>query len=546
MLAYIAAGLALGSNLGFGLIADAKSIEAIAHIGLMLLLFILGLEIDIKKLLKAGKAVLVNGVTQFAGCFMLGWLFFAVTGLAKTHYDLIYLAMAASLSSTLVVVKILSERYELDRFTSRITVGILVIQDLWAIIFLAIQPNLSDLRPGILFKSLGHVAILVAVSWICSRFLLPTIFAKASKLPELMLILVMSWCLAMAGVADALHLSVEMGALVAGVCIASYPYQADVASKVANLRDFFISLFFVSLGLQIPVPSQSVMLLSAGVVVFVVSSRLLTVYPVLFLMKYGNRASLIPSLNLGQLSEFALVVAALGVQYSHISPDMLAAFIMALAFTALLSSQIIPRTHAIYQTLHPWLEKIGLRDRLNISMDAFEQGHGHGHPNQVVFLGFYREASSLLHELMRVQSKEFLQSILVVDFNPETHAQLKKIGIHSHYGDIGQSDSLSHLHLDQAKMIICTVPDHLIKGTSNLQMLRNLKVLAPKAQIIVNAETLEMARSMYKEGAHYVYIPRLVGAHYVAEVMNRMLTGVAGNLSEAALNMLEKREEVMP
>ncbi len=546
MLAYIAAGVFLGTHLGMGLIHDPASVATIAEIGLVLLLFILGLEIDIKKLLQAGKAVLVNGVLQFVGCFALGWVVFPALGLADGPYDRIYLAMACSLSSTLVVVKILSDRFELDRFTSRITVGILVIQDLWAITFLAVQPNLADLRASVLVKSLGSVGLLVAAAWALARYILPWVFAKAGKQPELMLVAAVSWCFGMAGLAESLHLSKEMGALVAGVSIASFPYQADVAAKVGNLRDFFITLFFVSLGLQIPLPTASGLTLAGAIVAFVVLSRLLTVYPTQYLLKYGNRASLIPAWNLAQVSEFALVVAALGISYGHVKPELLSAFILALVATALLSSQVIPRSHDLYHFFNPWLEKVGLKDAVQEGGDAFEKGHGHGHAAQVAFLGFFREASSLLHEFQREHSKEFMHGLMVVDFNPETHAKLKEQGIRVEYGDISNIETLKHLHLDQAKLLVCTVPDHLLKGTSNLQLLRNLKALAPQAKIVVTAETLQSARDMYDAGAAYVFVPRIVSSHYLAEILDRILADSAGNLAVKAHEFLSKRHEVMP
>lgn len=546
LLAYIAAGVLLGGQLGLGFIQNAQSIATMAEIGLVLLLFILGLEINLKKLLQAGKAVLVNGVLQFAGCFALAWFVFPALGLAEGPYDRVYLAMACSLSSTLVVVKILSDRFELDRFTSRITVGILIIQDLWAITFLALQPNLSDLRPLVLAQSLGSVGLLVFAAGTLARYALPWVFAKAGKQPELMLVTAVSWCFGMAGLAEKLHLSKEMGALVAGVAIASFPYQADVAAKVGNLRDFFITLFFVSLGLQIPRPTPGGLALAAAISLFVIFSRLLTVYPVQYCLKYGNRGSLIPALNLAQLSEFALVVAALGVSYGHVQPELLSAFILALVATALLSSQLIPRSHDVYRALNPWLERLGLRDNVAGAGDAYEKGHGHGHPAQVVLLGFYREASSLLYEFQREHSREFLHRVMVVDFNPETHKKLKELGIRVEYGDISNSETLKHLHLDQAQVLVCTVPDHLLKGTSNLLLLRNLKTLAPAAKIVVTAETLQSARDMYAEGAAYVFVPRIVASHYLAEVLDRILADSAGNLVQKAGDYLRQRHEVMP
>ena len=169
---------------------------------------------------------------------------------------MLYLAVACSLSSTLIVVKILSDKMEMDTITSRITLGILVLQDLWAIGFLALQPDLTNLKVMALILSAGKASVLVFCSWCCARFGLPIIFLKAAKRPELMLILAMAWCFAVCSLADFLGLSLEMGALIAGVSIASFPYKLDVAAKISSLRDFFITLFFVGLGLQITMPTS--------------------------------------------------------------------------------------------------------------------------------------------------------------------------------------------------------------------------------------------------------------------------------------------------
>jgi len=545
LLAYLVAGVILGPHLGFGLIKSSESISTLSEIGLVLLMFILGLEIDLRKLLQAGKAVLLNGLTQFVGCAILAFLFFGYLGIGKLtgQYGLVYLTVACSLSSTLIAVKILSDRMELDALTSRITLGILVIQDLWAIGFLAVQPNLSNLSMNSLALSFGKALLLVVTSWLFARYILPHVFSRVGKQPELMLITAMAWCFSVCGFADSLSLSLEMGALVAGISIASFPYHLDVAAKVSSLRDFFITLFFVSLGLQIPMPTAQVLILSVMIVVFVLLSRVLTVFPVLHFLKYGNRASLLPALNLSQLSEFALVLAALGVSYGHVTKDLLSAFTISMVVTALISSVVIPSGHDIYRYFTTLLEKVGFRDHVS---DLTQEENNDDHLPQVILLGFYREASSLLQEMLSRYSQSAIDKLLVVDFNPEAHHKLKEIGIQCKYGDIGNADTLKHLDLSSAKLFICTIPDHLLKGTNNLKLLKTLKKIAPVAKIIVTAETINSAREMYNEGADYVFVPRLVTAHYLADVVERIQVESSQSMKEGAIAHLEKRIEVLP
>ncbi len=541
ILAYLLAGVLLGPHLGFGFIKDSASISTLSEIGLVLLMFILGLEIDLRKLAHAGKAVLINGITQFVGCAILATFFFGAFGYGENGHLLTYLAVACSLSSTLIVVKMLSEQMDLDGLPSRITLGILVLQDLWAIGFLALQPNLGNLNVGSLLLSFSKVGVLVVTSWGLARFVLPRVFAKAGKQPELMLILAMAWCFAMCGLADGLHLSLEMGALVAGISIASFPYHLDIAAKISSLRDFFITLFFVSLGLQIPKPTSEVLSLSGLIIVFVLLSRIILIFPVLHRMKYGNRTSLLPALNLSQLSEFALVLASLGATYGHVDADLLSSFIIAMVVTALISSFVIPSTHLIYKFLNPILEKIGFRDHASGS-DLTPAKH---HPS-IVLLGFYREGSSLLYEMERRYSEVALKDILVVDFNSEAHALLNHKGINCKYGDISNGDTLRHLNLEHAKLIVCTIPDQSLKGTTNLKMLKLLRQIAPQAKVIVTAEKIEIAREMYRSGADYVMIPRLISAFYMADVIERFQSEGASPLKSGGAEFLKERTEVIP
>lgn len=545
MLGYLVAGALLGPHLGLGLIHDADSISALSQLGLILLMFILGLEIDLHKLVQAGRAVLVNGVTQFLGCVLLGLAFFGALGVKNGggSHELTYLAVAAALSSTLVVVKILSARMELDTLTSRITLGVLVLQDLWAIAFLAVQPNLSDLRVASLGISLAKAALLVATGVVAAGRVLPPIFRRAARHPELLLVCAMAWCAAMCGLAGYLRLSFEMGALVAGIGLASFPYHVDIVAKVSALRDFFVTLFFVSLGLQIPVPTGPVLALTAAIVGFVLASRVATVFPVLYALRYGLRASLIPAVNLSQVSEFALVVTALGVQYGHVRSELVSSFVLAMVATALLSSAAIPGAEAIARAARPLLERLGLRDAI---VDGAASPVAGEHAASIVLLGFYREASSLVQELLERHPKETPHHLLVVDFNPESHRRLEEAGIRCVFGDVSHVDTLRHLRLEEARVLVCTIPDHQLKGITNLQLVSVLRGLSPDAVVVVTAETLESARAMYAAGADHVLVPRLLSAGHLAELIDHVRAGTDEPLREAARRRLGGWSEILP
>lgn len=324
LLAYLLAGVLIGPEIGFRLITDPEIIEVISEIGLVLLLFIIGLEMDLKKLRASGKPVIVTGLTQFLICAALGIPFFLLLGFRHGdpnapggEFGLFYLSATAAISSTMIVVKLLYDKLELDTLPGRITLGVLVFQDIWAIIVLALQPNLRNPQISPLAASFVKGILLVVVSLLVSRYVLPRLFRSVAKIPELVLIMALAWCFLVCAAASYSGLSREMGALIAGVALSTFPYSLDVIAKVISIRDFFVTLFFVALGMKIPMPTASLLGLAALTSVFLIASRFLAITPVLYFMRYGHRVSLIPAVNLSQISEFSLVVASLGLAFGH-------------------------------------------------------------------------------------------------------------------------------------------------------------------------------------------------------------------------------------
>ena len=261
IIAYLVAGLLLGP-VGFGWILDRESISTMSELGLIFLLFMIGLEIDLKKILGAGRAIIVTSLVQIFGGCLLGFAFFKLIGLGGggAGLDAVYLAVSAALSSTVIIVKILYDKRELDTLPGRITLGVLVIQDLCAILFLAIQPTLEHPALVPMAVSLFKVVVLVATALTMSRYALPPVFRAVARLPELVMVGALAWCFLMCSLAQQLELSREMGALIAGVALSTFPYALDVTARVTTLRDFFLTLFFVALGMSIPKPDAGLLL----------------------------------------------------------------------------------------------------------------------------------------------------------------------------------------------------------------------------------------------------------------------------------------------
>jgi Kef-type K+ transport system membrane component KefB len=549
ILAYLVTGVVIGPN-GLQFVTDQASISGVAEIGLILLLFIIGLEIDIKKLASAGPAVLLTGALQVPICIGLGLGFFYLLGVrdAPNNHALIYLAACMALSSTLVVVKLLYDKFELDTLPGRITLGVLVIQDLWAVAMIAVQPNVESPNLLPLAFSLWKGALLVVGGLALSKYVLPYLFRAVAKVPELVLVSALAWCFFLSGVASYIGLSKEMGALIAGISLSTFPYNLDVMAKAVSIRDFFVTLFFVALGMQIAVPSLHVVLIALAASAFVIVSRLCVV-PILYALRLGLRTSLLPAINLAQVSEFSIVIASLGLAtrpQPQITSDVVTIVIITFAITSVVSTYMINASHRVQRILTRALRILRVRD---LDSAETEQERSKTRHETFVFLGFFRDASSMLHEFEHdgtpLQVSAFLDKILVVDFNPTVMRELRARGISCIYGDVAHPDTLRHAGIEDAQLVVSSITDDILRGTNNLRMLRNIRATCPKAKVMLTTEHIPQALSFYEAGADFVYIPRLHSAPEIARVLKSGLDDGFETARAGEIERLTARREVL-
>jgi Kef-type K+ transport system membrane component KefB len=545
ILAYLIAGFVIGP---FGLkwVKSQESIQIISELGLIFMLFMIGLEIDLKKIVRAGPVILFAAGGQLLGGCLLGVAFFAGIGMAigNGHFDAVYLCVACALSSTVIIVKVLYEKRELDTLPGRVTLGVLVLQDVFAILFLAVQPSLGDLQIAVFLLSIARVGALVATALILSRYILPWLFHRIARTPELVMLGALAWCFLIGEIAELLHLSREMGSLVAGVSLSTFPYALDVTAKVTTLRDFFITLFFVALGMTIPIPNLSVIGLALLIAAFTVASRLVTTFVPLYLMKQGLRASLLPAINLAQISEFSLVVIQTGIVAGHIGGDTANAISFAFVVLAVLSTFVMVRSDPITRGAIRLLKAIGLRDLDHKAEEADEEA-GHGAARRIVILGFFRAASALISEIER-QNPELLKQISVIDFNPMVYRTLADRGMHVIYGDISNVDTLLHAGVGKAEIIILSVPDSLLKGANNERLVRHVRALNPTAKIVATADLLADVAALYAAGADYVTVTWLSDAHELFTTIEAVDNGLLADKRAELDARLAERREVLP
>lgn len=541
ILMYLLAGVVVGP-LGMEMVSAKESIKTISDLGLILLLFMIGLEIDLKKILGAGKLITLTALSQIVGGLAFSFLFFFLLRSSLGYgLSMAYLIAASVLSSTVIIVKVLYDKRELDTFAGRLTIGILVLQDLVAIILLAIQPNLDNPQLSIFAISLAKAGFLIGAAFLVSRFFLPPLFKSIARLPELVLVGAIGWCFWVSWMASNLGLSAEMGALVAGVSLSTFPYTLDVTAKVTSLRDFFVTLFFVALGMKIPAPSfdliRGAMIFSS--VLFV--GRFITVFIPMIRMHCGHRASLLTAINLAQVSEFALVLVTLGTQYNHITDETAGIVSYSFVIMAAVSTYLIANAEPLIYRLSGWLSDMNIDD-----LD--EEGSTlnlHGRHPKIFLLGFSWAASSLLDD-MRRKHPDLVNELAVIDFNPQVNEGLGKRNVRAIYGDISQRDTLLHANVDKAEIIICTLPNSILKGTTNLKLVRMLREINPGAKIIMHAEYFADLPALYSTGASYVSVPRLTEADELLHIIDAAQKDLIDEKRAAQEAFVKKRDEVIP
>jgi Kef-type K+ transport system membrane component KefB/Trk K+ transport system NAD-binding subunit len=537
--AFLGAGILAGPQ-GLKLVTDPGNIDTISQLGFVLLLFVIGLEIDLRQLIKSGRTVLVSGLLQYPLTVLFGfgvahlmlWLGVGTGLLGSSPFGTLYMGILIAGSSTLLVVQLFAVTFSLDTVAGRACLSMLIFQDIWAIIVIALQPSFAHPAIGPVMASLGGIAVLAGISALIARYVTRPAFTWIAKAPELMLVAALAWCFIVLMVGMHLdlpfqylvdmnpHISVGagMGALIAGASLASSPFSTEMVSKVGVVRDFFIVLFFVGLGMMIPkVDSVEILIVAICLAVAALLARMVIFFPLKYLAGMDRRNAMVSSVRLGQISEFALIVAFLGVQEGHIDSNLGSAVILAFIMTALITPVLFRRAHAMHEAMASFLDFLGFKAPSS-GDDQFEDGAS------LVLLGFHRFASSLLHDLSLMHPR-LVSRTLVVDFNVSLHEAIRREGARVLYGNLANTETLHHAHLNNAKVIVLTIPDEMLVGTNNVKLVEAAREMNHRASIIVCATRLDEIDDLYEAGADYVYVPRLEASSALSKAIGFALNG---------------------
>jgi Kef-type K+ transport system membrane component KefB len=534
---FILAGVVAGP-LGLQQVTDLHNIDTIAQLGFVLLLFMIGLEIDLAKILGSGKTIILTGLVQYPLTVLFGFLvakLLAIVGfgaLLGGGLAPLYIGVVIGGSSTLIVVKLFQEAFELDTVPGRIALGVLVFQDIWAIVVVIIQPSLEAPEILPILGSFAGIAILAVVAALVARAVMSIMFSWIAKTPELVVVGAISWCfavvfaganldwLAEASLGVSAHLTVGSGmaALIAGATIANLPYSTEIVTKVGIVKDFFITLFFVGLGMTIPAPdSWAVPALAVIIALLAILARQVIFFPLFYFTGVDQRNGEVTAIRLSQISEFALVISFLGVDLGHVSPELSSVIIFAFVLTALGTTPLYHAAYGIHARMRPLLTRLGFREPPEAEAREDKEW-------RLAILGFHRVASSLLYDIAR-NDPPLVRETVVIDFNVALHDRIREVGAHVEYGDLSNAETLLHSGVDRARVVVSTVPDDLMRGIDNRRLVESVRRLNPKAIIIANAVNLADCDAIYEAGADYVFLSRIETALALDQAIGAALNG---------------------
>jgi Kef-type K+ transport system membrane component KefB/voltage-gated potassium channel Kch len=507
IIGYILTGI-LASPYFLDVVHSEDAITTFAQMGVALLLFMVGLNLNPSVIKDVGKVSLITGIGQVVFTSVVGFLISYFLGFSIIAS--IYIAIALTFSSTIIIMKLLSDKGDLDTLYGRISVGFLIVQDLVAVIILMAVTSLSA-SSNFLGESYETFVSGLLLSILLISFgllILPRLTSYIAKSQEFLLLFSIGWALAVASLFNFFNFSIEVGALLAGVVMSISPYRYEIMSKMKPLRDFFVILFFVLLGSQMVFENLSqyifpIILFS----IFILIGNPLIVIFLMGMMGYTKRTGFLAGLTVAQISEFSLILVALGVSKGHLSQEILSMVTVIGLITMAGSTYFIMYSNKVYPFISRFLSVF---EKKGSKVD--ESKYSGANKHEIILFGYNRVGFSLLESFKRLKKK-----FLVVDYNPDTIAILKRRKVDYIYGDASDAELLNDLSLSKAKMVISTVPEL----ETNLLLIHYIKSINSKCILVLLAHQIEDALKLYKAGASYVIMPHFLGGDHASALLER-------------------------
>ena len=512
--AFILVGVLVGP-VGLDWVHAHDQVELFAELGVSVLLFVVGLKLDPGLIRTVGMVSVIVGIGQMALTAILGYSLALAFGLEA--FAAFYVAAALTFSSTIIIVKLLSDKREIDALYGRIAIGILIVQDIVVVLLMlllgAYGSDISDVNFAleslkVLAKGTGFLVLVGLVT----RFVLPLLLHSLARSSELIVLFAIAWAIGLASLGVALGFSQEVGALVAGVSIAATPYRASLAARLVPLRDFLLLFFFINLGVKIDVVHIATAVVPAIVMsLFVLIGKPLMVMALMGRMGYVRQTSSMTGLTLGQISEFSFILAALGFSLGHIGEETVGLITLIGLITIGLSTYMILYTYRITSWLTPVL---GVFERKTHHPEEDLGDKAAIRHVDVVIFGLGRYGRNIARELSDRGFK-----VLGVDFDPEVVNYWNRHGLSALYGDAEDPELFHSIPLRQAKWVINTV-----RGQDTcLVLLHTLKQHSFKGRIALTAHTLNDKAALMDVGADLVLLPFRDAAREAADLLNEKM-----------------------
>jgi Kef-type K+ transport system membrane component KefB len=503
IIGHIVTGLLVGPYL-LNILHDGEIFQVFSHLGIAFLLFVIGLSLNPRVVREVGKVSVITGLGQVA--FTAGIGYFLVRLFGYGSVESIYVAVALTFSSTIIILKLLSDKRELATLHGKIATGFLLVQDLVAtLILIAVTAfaqggELLEVTWRLTLSGLILGGILVG----CTRWLIPKLGHFFASSQEFLFLFSLAWGFGVAALFKQYNFSLEIGALVAGVSLAATPYSHEIASKMRPLRDFFIIMFFIVLGSTLQFGSLGSLWQSAlALSLFVLVGNPLIVMAILGFMGYTKETGFKSGLAVAQISEFSLVLVLLGLGVGHVSQEVVSLVTLVGLVTIAGSSYLILYADSIYKLLSPIL-RIFERKHIRAARKKDRQ-------HQLILFG-YRKAG--LH-FVEAFSKHLNYPFLVIDYDPEMLDKLIQKKVDVQYGDANNSEFLDELELDSAEVVISSISDF----ATNLLITTKVKSASPTALMIAMSDDAEDTKELYAAGANYVIMPHYLGGTKVSTLV---------------------------
>ena len=455
IVSFIAVGLIAGPSV-LDIVQSREEIELLAELGIAILLFLVGIKLDVNLIRSLGVVSLMTGLGQVAFTSVFGFLIGLALGFGAV--ESLYIAVALTFSSTIIIVKLLSDKREIDSLHGQVALGFLIVQDLVVVLAMitlsavgigaAGEGGISDIA----FVLGAGFALLVFVI-VFVRYIADPLTERMARAPELLLCFAIAMAAIFAAIGELAGFGKELGGLLAGVSLASTRYREAIASRLAPLRDFLLLFFFIALGVTLDLGELGAHIGAAVIFsLFVLVGNPLIVLAIMGYMGFRKRTGFLAGLTVAQISEFSLIFIAMGVTIGHLDNEALGLVTLVGLVTIATSTYMITFSHQLYAFCEPWL---GIFERKNPFRETGEDGRPRAKRYDVILFGTGRFGTA-----MGLRLKRRGVSVLGIDFNPDAARRWRLLGLDVEFGDASDPEFVAHLPLDYAKWVVSSVPAH--------------------------------------------------------------------------------------